>query len=56
MATKSHYGTNTFSRTLDPKSVSMPLISQGLDSVRTYQWEIHFELPVSVTDQTTVEK
>jgi len=56
MPTKSHYGTNTFSRVLDPKSVSMPLISQGLDSVRTYQWEIHFELPTSVTDQTTVEK
>jgi len=28
----------------------LPVISEGLDSVRTYQFEIHFELPPGLTD------
>ena len=57
MATLSNYGTNTFNRTLTPDSVSLPLISQGLDSIRAYQWEIHFELPrTGVSDETKVDK
>ena len=57
MATNSLYGNNTFNRTLTPDSVSLPLISQGLDSIRAYQWEIHFELPRrGVSDETKVDK
>ena len=56
MATLSQYGTNAFNRTLTPDSVSLPLISQGLDSIRAYQWEIHFELPRTINNQTTVDK
>jgi len=33
----------------------LPIISEGLDSVRAYQWEIHFELPPDATD-TNQEK
>ena len=28
----------------------LPIISEGLDSVRAYQWEIHLELPPDITD------
>ena len=28
----------------------LPIISEGLDSVRTYQWEIHFTMPPDLTD------
>lgn len=30
----------------------LPVISEGLDSVRAYQFEMHFELPAGVTDDT----
>lgn len=33
----------------------LPIISEGLDSVRAYQWEIHLELPPDATD-TNQEK
>ena len=28
----------------------LPVISEGLDSVRAYQFEMHFELPPGLTD------
>ena len=30
--------------------IGLPIISQGLDSVRAYQFEIHFDLPEGVTE------
>ena len=37
-------------RDLTGKSLNeKPIISQALDSVRSYQWEIHFELPAQFT-------
>jgi hypothetical protein len=44
MAKTGFYATKT-NRKLTPDSASLPNISQALDSVRAYQWEISFQLP-----------
>ena len=43
MATTPYYVSPETQRPLKPDGTSLPQISQGLDSVRTYQWEIHFD-------------
>ena len=47
----SYYGNNELTKrsaVKHPNPGQMPLISQGLDSVRTYQWEFQIDLPYSV--------
>jgi len=38
-------GNESVGKSRDVKTRGLPVISEGLDSVRAYQWEIHFALP-----------
>jgi hypothetical protein len=46
----SYFVTNDESGQREKVGAGMPIISEGLDSVRTYQFEMHFELPADLTD------
>jgi|TARA_R110002020_G_scaffold78180_2_gene196787 hypothetical protein len=45
-----YYITNDQSGQRENLGKGLPVISEGLDSVRTYQFEMHFELPPDVLD------
>tara|TARA_R110000787_G_scaffold214077_2_gene323405 strand:- start:267 stop:881 length:615 start_codon:yes stop_codon:yes gene_type:complete len=55
MATSPYYVSDDNHRKIDADGKHLPTISQGLDSVRTYQWEIHFDSDV-FSDATTAER
>ena len=55
MATSPYYVSTETQRFLEPDGTSLPQISQGLDSVRTYQWEMHFDGEV-FSDTTSSER
>jgi len=45
-----YFVTNDESAQRQKVGSGMPIVSEGLDSVRTYQFEMHFELPADLTD------
>ena len=45
-----YFITNAESGQREKLGNGLPIISEGLDSVRTYQLELHFELPADLTD------
>ena len=54
MAQLNNYYTDAGASKRDSVGKGLPVISQGLDSVRTYQWEMHFQgVPGADTDLQT---
>ena len=50
MADRPYFISSDLGRDINPQGRDLPTISEGLNSVRTFSWECHFELPPGVRE------
>jgi len=49
-----YYRSSDLGRTIDRDGQGLPTISEGLNSVRTYSFECHFDLPDKVNKEKEI--